>query len=222
MGFFRELRKGRIGKFGNSMDTFMQRIGCYIHFYYFDHGWIRALYDNYCIVDQRLHRSSQPSYYTLKKAQKLGVTQVISFRNPGKISYQLLEERWVSELGLKLHSKQLSATEIATPETYVEIFDLIEKNDGKTLVHCKSGADRTGLFSGIYVTWSRSQTGLRSGDMLHWKFGHIGLGKKSINKVFLDVFKQTCDENEGSLNQLLSRAQSDLRSSLQVSLHDKQ
>ena len=189
MGFFRELRKGRIGKFGNSIETIYQKIGCYIHFYYFDHGWIRSIYSNYYIVDDRLHRSGQPSYAVLKRAKRLGVMQLISFRNPGKVSYQLFKEKWANDLGLKLHSTKLSATPIAFPQNYLEILKLIEITEGKTLIHCKSGADRTGLVSAIYIL-SKSRTSIIEADgMLNWKFGHFGFGKKKINRRFIANLK---------------------------------
>ena len=187
MSWLRELRKARIGSFGNRIDTRLTLLGSYIHFYYHDHGWIRAFYDNFSRVDEKLYRSGQPSFYTLKKAKRLGVSQIISFRNPGRVSYQLFEEKWTKELGLDFYSFGLSASQISNPDIYLQIIDLIDKNPKKTLIHCKSGADRSGLVSALYILSKPNRNFISAERMLHWKFGHFGLGKKSINRKFLNL-----------------------------------
>lgn len=187
MSIFRKLRKAQIGTFGNSVENRLNLFGCYVHFYFFDHGWIRAIYDNYFVIDEKLHRSSHPSYSTLKKAASLGVTQVISLRHPGKISYQLLEEIWTDRLGLKFVSYSMSASDISDPSTYLNILDQINNNRGKTLIHCKSGADRSGLVSALYLLNQSMPQIQKSLQMLNWKFGHFGLGEKAINKKFLHL-----------------------------------
>ena len=207
MSIFRKLRKAQIGTFGNSVDNRLNLFGCYVHFYFFDHGWIRAIYDNYFMVDEKLHRSSHPSYSTLKKAASLGITQVISLRHPGKISYQLLEERWTDRLGLKFISYSMSASDISDPSTYLHILDQINNNSGKTLIHCKSGADRSGLVSALYLLNQSVPQIRKSLQMLNWKFGHFGLGKKAINRKFLhQVISIISQNNNTTVQQALSMA----------------
>lgn len=207
MSIFRKLRKAQIGTFGNSVDNRLNLFGCYVHFYFFDHGWIRAIYDNYSVVDEKLHRSSHPSYSTLKKAASLGITQVISLRHPGKISYQLLEEIWTDRLGLKFISYSMSASDISDPSTYLNILDQINNNRGKTLIHCKSGADRSGLVSALYLLNQSVPQIQKSLQMLNWKFGHFGLGKKAINRKFLLLVISTISlNNNKTFQQALSTA----------------
>ena len=207
MSIFRKLRKAQICTFGNSVDNRLNLFGCYVHFYFFDHGWIRAIYDNYFMVDEKLHRSSHPSYSTLKKAASLGITQVISLRHPGKISYQLLEERWTDRLGLKFISYSMSASDISDPSTYLHILDQINNNSGKTLIHCKSGADRSGLVSALYLLNQSVPQIQKSLQMLNWKFGHFGLGKKAINRKFLhQVISNISQNNNTTVQQALSMA----------------
>lgn len=189
------------------MDNRLNLFGCYVHFYFFDHGWIRAIYDNYSVVDEKLHRSSHPSYSTLKKAASLGITQVISLRHPGKISYQLLEEIWTDRLGLKFISYSMSASDISDPSTYLNILDQINNNRGKTLIHCKSGADRSGLVSALYLLNQSVPQIQKSLQMLNWKFGHFGLGKKAINRKFLHLVISTISlNNNDTFQQALSTA----------------
>lgn len=189
------------------MDNRLNLFGCYVHFYFFDHGWIRAIYDNYSVVDEKLHRSSHPSYSTLKKAASLGITQVISLRHPGKISYQLLEEIWTDRLGLKFISYSMSASDISDPSIYLNILDQINNNRGKTLIHCKSGADRSGLVSALYLLNQSVPQIQKSLQMLNWKFGHFGLGEKAINRKFLHLVISTISlDNNKTFQQALSTA----------------
>lgn len=207
MSIFRKLRKAQIGTFGNSVESRLNLFGCYVHFYFFDHGWIRAIYDNYFVVDEKLHRSSHPSYSTLKKAAALGITQVISLRHPGKISYQLLEKIWTDRLGLRLVSYSMSAGDISDPSNYLHIIDQINNNRGKTLIHCKSGADRSGLVSALYLLNKSVPQIQKSRQMLNWKFGHFGLGKKAINRKFLNqVISILSSNDEKTFQQALSMA----------------
>ena len=207
MSIFRKLRKAQIGTFGNSVENRLNVFGCYVHFYFFDHGWIRAIYDNYFVVDEKLKRSSHPSYSPLNKAASLGITQVISLRHPGKISYQLLEERWADRLGLKFISYSMSASDISDPSIYLHIFDQINNNSGKTLIHCKSGADRSGLVSALYLLNQSVPQIQKSLQMLNWKFGHFGLGKKAINRKFLhQVISIISQNNNTTVQQALSMA----------------
>jgi len=207
MSIFRKLRKAQISTFGNTVESRLNLFGCYVHFYLFDHGWIRAIYDNYFVVDEKLHRSGHPSYSTLKKAASSGVTQIISLRHPGKISYQLLEQIWTDRLGLKFVSYSMSASNISDPSIYVTIINQINNNRGKTLIHCKSGADRSGLLSALYLLNKSVPQIEKSLQMLNWKFGHFGLGEKAINMKFLNqVISIISLNDEKTFQQVLSMA----------------
>lgn len=203
----RELRKGRFYRFGNQLDTPLQELGCFVHFYIFDHGFVRAIFGNYYEVDDCLHRSSQPSFRTLEKAKRLGVKRLISFRHPGKISYQLLEEKWANYLGLEFTSYALSSTKISKPEVYLKIISEIERSKGKTLMHCKSGADRTGLVSALYVLKKDKTDFARARSMLNPVYGHFGWGKKRCIRVYLEaVIESVCANMEIKFEDALFQA----------------
>ena len=53
------------------------------------------------------------------------------------------------------------------------------------LIHCKSGADRTGLVAGIWLLLQGRPVAAAL-DQLHWRFGHVAASRTGI----LDAFFQ--------------------------------
>ena len=106
--------------------------------------------ENYKQIDKCLSRSAQPLKDNLQWLKEQGVTDVINLRNMSKDNFD--EAGCVKDLGMNYHSIP-SVTKFINKENIKEFLDIIEKvksKGGKVHVHCKHGADRTGMFSYIY------------------------------------------------------------------------
>lgn len=108
--------------------------------------------DNYHKIDKYLSRSAQPSKKGLKWLKKQGVTDIINFRTMGIPDITFDEEKVVKSLGMNYHNIP-SISMYPKQENIGKFLDIMEgaKQNGKWVhIHCKQGADRTGMYSYIY------------------------------------------------------------------------
>ncbi len=108
--------------------------------------------NNYSKVDKYVSRSAQPQKEDFEWLKKHGVTDVINFRTMIEPSVDFDEKEVVEKLGMKYHS--IPTVTFAPNETKIDSFmslvDEISQNGGKAHIHCKAGADRTGMYTFIY------------------------------------------------------------------------
>lgn len=108
--------------------------------------------ENYKQIDKYLSRSAQPTLKELKWLKKQGVTDVVNLRTMEVPDIDYNEAEAVKKLGMKYHNIP-SVSMYPKKENVGKFLDIVEgakQNGGKVHVHCKEGADRTGMFSYIY------------------------------------------------------------------------
>ncbi len=66
------------------------------------------------------------------------------------------------------------------------VFDSIEY---PALMHCKSGADRAGLASALYLLLHKNAPVEEAIDQLHLRYGHVRSAKTGILDVFLQKYR---------------------------------
>lgn len=112
----------------------------------------KGMPDNYAKVDSFLSRSAQPQKDDFKWLKSQGVTDVINFRTMKSPGLDFEEKDVVEKAGMKYHN---IPTVSASPEKkgvfkFLDLIKKIAQNHGKVHIHCKAGADRTGMYSFIY------------------------------------------------------------------------
>ncbi|MDQ0324340.1 protein tyrosine/serine phosphatase [Rhodopseudomonas julia] len=136
------------------------------------------LNDNFHVVKPgSLYRSAQPTPELLAEwKQRYGLTTVVNLRgaNPGAPWYEA-EKAAADRLGLRLIDYKLSAKRVLSGEETKELVSLLAGLDGPTLVHCMSGADRSGIASAYYLA-SVAKVGEEAaeGQLSLW-YGHVPL-----------------------------------------------
>ncbi|MCD8377335.1 MAG: tyrosine-protein phosphatase [Candidatus Gastranaerophilales bacterium] len=107
---------------------------------------------NYSKIDNTVSRSAQPQKEDLKWLKEQGVTDVFNFRTMYKSGLNFDEKTEVEKLGMRYHSIP-SITRHPKEEnidTFLKEVEEVKSNGGKAHIHCKAGADRTGMYSFIY------------------------------------------------------------------------
>lgn len=129
--------------------------------------------NNYGRVDNFLSRSAQPKREDFEWLKQQGVTDIINFRTMYVPALDFVEKDIVESLGMSYHNlPSISKTpEEAKIGAFLNLIDNIKQNNGKAHIHCKAGADRTGMYSFIYKM--RQGIGTLAENKAEWiKFGH--------------------------------------------------
>lgn len=123
---------------------------------------------NYAKITDNVSRSAQPQKDDFTWLKNHGVTDVINFRTMGVAGVDFDEKTTVENLGMKYHN---IPTHTRVPKDsqvfeFLNLVDSITANDGKVHIHCKAGADRTGMYSFIYK--SIKNIGSTAENVMEW------------------------------------------------------
>lgn len=153
----------------------------------FDHGFIRSLYLNVSKVGDGIWRSSQPNPKQLKQFANQGFRTIVNLRGPSTWGSYALEKQACSELGLDFIDHRLYSRAPPKKQSVYELKEIFETAQRPLLMHCKSGADRAGIASALYVLMMTDQPPEDALKQLNLRFGHIAASNTGV----LDRFVQT-------------------------------
>lgn len=107
---------------------------------------------NYLKIDDTVSRSAQPQKEDFLWLKEQGVTDVFNFRTMFDSGLDFSEKEHVELLGMKYHNiPTISAMPIeGNVKKFLIGIENVKKYNGKAHIHCKAGADRTGMYSFIY------------------------------------------------------------------------
>ncbi|MDR3439447.1 fused DSP-PTPase phosphatase/NAD kinase-like protein [Telmatospirillum sp.] len=175
--------------------TGRERLRAYVDLWLVDHGFIRDIYCNRHLVSEGVWRSAQPAPHHLRWAKRHGIRTILNLRgcreNDGTY---LLEREECQRLGLTLIDfpiRSRSPLDPATLRAAAQVFDEIEY---PVLLHCKSGADRAGFMSTLYL-FLRQGVPLRVAMKKHLSlaYGHLKHAKTGVIDFFFNRFLAESD-----------------------------
>lgn len=177
--------------FGNDISTPAARRQAERHFRWVDHGLLRVWWTNFHNVAPGVYRSNQPSARRLKKYRDRGIRSVLNLRGTSLYSYYLFEREACEALGLGLTDLNLSPTELPQLETILTLEGHFRNLPRPMVMHCKSGADRAGFASALYLLLIEDAPVEVAQRQLSAKFLHIKASKKGILDYCLEKYRQT-------------------------------
>lgn len=141
------------------------------------------------VVVDELYRSAQPSADDIGRYRRtLGIRTIINLRgkNVGTAWYDQ-EVRASGTQGVQHVDFRMSARKGLTNAEAWRLITLMRSLPKPILVHCESGADRSGLAAALYLAAVRSTDHRTAADQLSIRYGHINspLGKGyGMNRTF--------------------------------------
>jgi tyrosine-protein phosphatase SIW14 len=112
---------------------------------------------NFHRVNERLYRGAQPKKDGLKKLASLGVKSILNLR--GEDENTAAEQREAKELGLNYYALPMGGLSRPSDEQIAKALSIINNpENGVVFVHCKHGADRTGVVIACFRMLQESQT----------------------------------------------------------------
>lgn len=176
-------------RIGTDISTPEARKRARLHYMLIDHGWLRALWHNFHEVAPGVWRSNQPSPARLRAIHaKLGLKAVLNLRGPSNKSFHLFEEEVCRDLGIRLVDQPLSATKAPTKERLEGLVAQLQSLPKPLLLHCKSGADRTGLAAAIYLLMIERQPMAVAMRQMSLRYTHVANSAAGIQDHLLRMY----------------------------------
>ena len=174
--------------FGKDISTPQSRALSTVHYHLFDHAWLRSVWTNFWQIAPGVWRSNQPTHGRFRKYAAMGIRTVITLRGEEKYSHYLFEKESCEKLGLTLEHAKLWARMAPKRERIQHLIDTMRRAERPMMFHCKSGADRAGfasavylmVFEGVPVSEARKQMGL--------KYIHLEFTRTGIQGYILDTY----------------------------------
>ena len=158
----------------------------WINRFFFDHGFIRSIYSNFWKIDEKMMRSAQPSPQMLINFKNKGINTIINLRGERDDSVNKVEKKICYKLNLNLVEFKMLSRSAPTKKQIYDAKILFKKISYPALMHCKSGADRTGIMASLYLILHKQIDVKDAMRQLSFKYLHVKHAKSGI----LDFFFQ--------------------------------
>jgi protein tyrosine/serine phosphatase len=155
------------------------RLATYLHYLWNDHAYLRLAFSNAHWISDELVRANQPWPYQVKAWRDAGVKTIVNLRG-GRDSHHVLEEEACAKYGVKLVSYVVKSREVPTREQVLGAREFFDSLEYPAMMHCKSGADRAGLMSVLYMHFRKGLPIAEAMRQLHIKFGHFSVGETGV------------------------------------------
>ena len=142
----------------------------------------------HAVTPGEAYRCAQPDYGRLEYYMKTyGIRTVINLRgkNPGSRWYRQ-EIRFCAKNGIRHYDIALSATSEPTARQVKKIMEIFRTAPRPVLIHCKSGADRSGLFAAMWKMYVDGQPRAEADEQLSVLYGHVPIaGTSAMDRFFM-------------------------------------
>ncbi len=184
---------------GNDISTPALRQQARWHFHLFDHAFVRKVWTNFDKVASGVYRSNQPDHARLEKLKEIGIRTIVNLRGVHRQSHFLFEEESCAALGLTLVNLQLHARQPVARGQLLALIETFRTAEQPFLIHCKSGADRAGLASAIYLISIEGKSVNEARKHLGLRYIHFRWTKTGICDHFLDAYEARLEQGPVAL-----------------------
>jgi len=164
-----------------SLATRWHRLLAWLDMLVVDHGLVRAVHPNWAEVAPGVFRSAQPLPHQLRRAvDRHGIKTVLNLRAERNCGAFVLEEETCAELGVDLVNVRVRSRDVPTKELIWTLERLFAEVERPVLMHCKSGADRTGIAGTLYLLLAEGRPVAEATRQLSKRYGHIRQAKTGV------------------------------------------
>ena len=175
-----------------------RRIHAWLSLTFADHGFIRPLYWNVAEVDDKVVRGPQPNPVQIRYLEWLyGIRTIVNLRGATEFGSYALERDICERRGIALENCILWSRDPPTREQIHAFKAIIERITYPALFHCKSGADRAGIASALYLILRKGRPVAEAARQLagngHMKAGPTGVLDAFFERYLSDTREQPMD-----------------------------
>lgn len=174
--------------FGDDISTPEARRKAMWHYHIFDHAFLRTPWTNFAQVADGVYRSNQPTHARFAQYKAMGIKSVLNLRGPDKFSPYLFEQEACAQYDLTLVDAKIYARRPASKAEFLHLLDTFETIEKPFLMHCKSGADRAGLASALWLLVKEDAPLEVAQKQLAARFLHLSWTKTGIVDHILKLY----------------------------------
>jgi protein tyrosine/serine phosphatase len=127
------------------------------------------------------------------RLQRCGIRTVVNLRGRNDSGWYVLEVESCRRAGLELVDFPVKSRDTPARETIHAAKRLFDTIRYPALLHCKSGADRAGFMSALYLLLREDRPLEEALEQLHWRYGHIRQAKVGMIDYFFEQYRTDCE-----------------------------
>ncbi|MFN3278664.1 MAG: tyrosine-protein phosphatase [Paracoccus hibiscisoli] len=138
-------------------------------------AWLQHGGNLHAVLEGEVYRSAQPSAAQLEEwTAAHGFRSVLNLRGPSNATWYRAERQTAKRLNLTHADFAMRDSEILTPDRAAALMALMEALPKPVLIHCKAGADRTGLAAALYLA-GQGHGEQQAEAQISFRYGHVSL-----------------------------------------------
>lgn len=183
-------RQSRILRWDQPLTGKRQRLRAWLNMLFIDHGIIRLVYVNERSVAPGFSRSAQPAPHDVKRLASAGLKTIVNLRGGREHGAWTLQREACERHGVELREITIRSRGAPDKETLLSLPAFFASLRYPALAHCKSGADRAGLFSALYLLVKENRPVAEAKKQLALRYGHVRFAKTGVLDAFLEAFER--------------------------------
>ncbi len=187
---------------------------------FIDHAAFRVLWENFAeVIPGKLYRSNHPTPGRLASLKRrFGLETLVNLRGHRQCGSDALSRSTAARLGLAHVDMAFESRGAPHRDRILRFADIYATLQTPALMHCKSGADRAGLASGLAILFEGG-TAAEAAAQLSWRFGHFSRSRTGILDAFFRLYLTTAEGRLGFLDWVASEYdEAGLRSAFQAGM----
>jgi protein tyrosine/serine phosphatase len=101
-----------------------------------------------------------------------------------------LEREACEKLQLDLHKVNIRGRQAPSTVSLLSLIDLFSSIEYPILIHCKSGADRSGFAAAVYLMSVEGWSPEEASAQLSWRYGHLRRSRAGILGEVIDSYRR--------------------------------
>jgi len=144
----------------------------------------------HALLPERVYRCGQQSPEGLRRlVERFGIRTVVNLRGCCEgIAWYEAECRATQQLDVAQEDVCLSAGRLPAPQAVRRLMEVFDRSRYPWLLHCRRGADRTGLASAAVLLLQTDATLTEARRQLGLRYGHLALGRPAELDRFFDLY----------------------------------
>lgn len=153
-----------------------------------DHLIIRLGFPNRHRLSPEAWRAAQPLPHQVRIMAERGVRTIVNLRGPSEIATYKLEMEAAQRAGVTMIDFRVRSRAAPTRGEVLAARALFDTVEYPILMHCKSGSDRAGLMSALYLHIRCGVPIVEAKKQLSLRYGHIRQADTGVLDVFFERY----------------------------------